>query len=406
MFINEKERKINVFGSYDVVVAGGGISGIAAALASARTGAKTLLLEKMYLLGGLATNGLVTIYLPICDGKGHQVSFGIAEELLRLSVKFGYETTRSKKNAAYPIAWMENGSLQEKKEERFRVDFNASAYAILCEQLLRENGVEILYGTAVCGCDVKNGKIKNLFIENKSGRQAVFAKSFVDASGDADLCFFSGEETEEFKQGNTLASWYYKSTSNGYELKMLGYADIPDKYKAPEERNIVQTRYKGLDGKEISDMVIESHKNILDDFLIDGKITAGHALGSIASVPQLRMTRRLKGIYELDDTESFKEFDDSVGMISDWRKAGPIYELPFSTLYGKQIRNLTVCGRCISVTDSMWDITRVIPCCAVSGQAAGTAAALTDDFAMLSISELQKELGSVGVKLHLNEITE
>lgn len=187
---------------------------------------------------------------------------------------------------------------------------------------------------------------------------------------------------------------------------MLGYADIPDKYKAPEERNIVQTRYKGLDGKEISDMVIESHKNILDDFLIDGKITAGHALGSIASVSQLRMTRRLKGIYELDDTESFKEFDDSVGMISDWRKAGPIYELPFSTLYGKQIRNLTVCGRCISVTDSMWDITRVIPCCAVSGQAAGTAAALTDDFAMLSISELQKELGSVGVKLHLNEITE
>jgi NADPH-dependent 2,4-dienoyl-CoA reductase/sulfur reductase-like enzyme len=77
-FIKEKSRKISVVDNYDVVVVGGGFGGVAAALASARNGAKTLLLERTYMLGGLGTAGLIAIYLPICDGNGRQVSFGIA----------------------------------------------------------------------------------------------------------------------------------------------------------------------------------------------------------------------------------------------------------------------------------------------------------------------------------------
>ena len=69
---------------YDVIVAGGGIAGVAAALASARAGAKTLLLEKESALGGLATLGLIVIYLPLCDGRGTKMSGSIAEELLRI----------------------------------------------------------------------------------------------------------------------------------------------------------------------------------------------------------------------------------------------------------------------------------------------------------------------------------
>ena len=76
-------------GKCEVLVAGGGIAGIAAALAAARTGADVLLLEREYILGGLGTAGIVTIYLPLCDGMGNQVSFGIAEELLRLSIQHG-----------------------------------------------------------------------------------------------------------------------------------------------------------------------------------------------------------------------------------------------------------------------------------------------------------------------------
>ena len=84
---------MNVFENreYSVAVCGGGFGGISAALAAARAGAKVVLFEKEYMLGGLGTAGLVTIYLPLCDGMGHQVSFGIAEELFRLSIIHGAE---------------------------------------------------------------------------------------------------------------------------------------------------------------------------------------------------------------------------------------------------------------------------------------------------------------------------
>ena len=75
--------------AYEVAVCGGGIAGISAALAAARQGKKVILFEKEYMLGGLGTAGLITIYLPLCDGYGHQVSFGIAEELLKLSITYG-----------------------------------------------------------------------------------------------------------------------------------------------------------------------------------------------------------------------------------------------------------------------------------------------------------------------------
>lgn len=404
MFVTEKERKIQIGGEYDVIVAGGGIAGVSASLAAARQGKRVLLLEKMFMLGGLATAGLVTIYLPICDGKGRQVSFGIAEELLRLSVKLGFEPLMdgtTKEGKARGIAWL-TGDEEGKKKCRFEVQFNANVFAILCEQLLLENGVKILYGTSVCATTVENRKITSVITENKSGRIAFSGKAFVDASGDADLCYLSGAKTVQFSQGNVLASWYYEMLEGEYRLKMLGFSDIPDKYKKVEDNS--KKRYTGLDGEEISQMVCDSHENLLNDFLKKGGISNTHALTNIASIPQLRMTRRIKGAYTMNDEEVFKSFPDSIGMIGDWRKAGPVYEIPFSTLYGKDIKNLITCGRCISVTDDMWDISRVIPPCAVTGEAAGIAAALSDDFAALDYSLLAQKLKEAGVKLHLDEI--
>ena len=87
MTIFESGKKINLYNNYDVVVCGGGIAGVSAALSAARAGAKTLLIEREFALGGLATLGLIVVYLPLCDGKGKQVSFGIVEELLRLFLK-------------------------------------------------------------------------------------------------------------------------------------------------------------------------------------------------------------------------------------------------------------------------------------------------------------------------------
>lgn len=91
-------------------------------------------------------------------------------------------------------------------------------------------------------------------------------------------------------------------------------------------------------------------------------------------------------------------------MVSNWKKRGPVYEVPFGTLYCGKVKNLIVAGRCTSVNEALWDVMRVIPCCTVTGQAAGTAAALTDDFTSLDVTVLQGRLKQNGVVLHENEL--
>ncbi len=385
----------------DVLVCGGGFAGIAAALAAARQGKKVLLLEKQYMLGGLGTAGLITIYLPICDGLGHQVCFGIAEELLRLSISMGCEDR-------YPANWLDSDepSLRTDKDKRFSVQYNAQLFAILAEQLLVKNGVEILYGTYAVGVHKNGDKIDAVITENKSGREAIGVYSVVDASGDCDIARFAQAPTESFHQGNVLAAWYYSHGDEGYKLNKLGFADIPEdqKTEGKEIELLVPRRFGGLDGAELSEMMQLSHLSTLNNVMKKRAGDKNHVPVTMATTPQIRMTRRIKGEYELHDTEMHKFFPDSIGMVPDWRKRGPIYEVPFSSLYSAQVKNLITAGRCTSVTDSMWDIMRVIPCCAVTGEAAGIAAAMTDDFAALDVAKLQEELISKGVKLHESEI--
>lgn len=381
----------------DVLVCGGGFAGICAALSAAREGKKVVLLEKQYILGGLGTAGLVTIYLPLCDGFGRQVSFGIAEELLRLSVSMGAE-------ARYPANWLDSDDPagRTEKHSRFETQFNPHLFAILSEQLLLKAGVQILYGTYAVAVQRQSDRIDAVIIENKSGRQAIQAVSVVDATGDADIAFFAGAPTETFKQGNVLAAWYYFLGKNGYDLRMMGFCDIPDEQKNEQNKveTLVSKRFTGLDGAEISEFMQLSHRSILNDIKAQREKDASLVPVTIASIPQLRMTRRLCGEYTLNDTEMHTYFSDSVGMVSDWRKRGPVYEVPFRTLYHASCKNLIMAGRCTSVTEPMWDIMRVIPCCAVTGQAAGLAAALTDDFSALDIKVLQQRLRQSGAVLH------
>ncbi len=404
-YILEQERKIPVQGEYGVIVCGGGVAGVAAALAAARQGTKTLLIEQTFLLGGLATAGLVTIYLPLCDGNGTQVSFSLAEELLKLSVSYGEEFSHLPSAKAWLNETPSEEDLLARKKIRYQTQFNASIFALLCERELLKSGVEILYGSTLCSAQTQSGKIQSIIIENKGGRYALKAKSFVDATGDADLCLYAGARTENFKQGNVAASWYYEHVGEEYRLHMLGYADVPDKFKTEEQiQKDTRTRYTGLDAKDLSAMTCFSHGRILEDYLKNGGISKTRALGSVATIPQVRMTRKLVGEYILDDTQDKEFMASSIGMVSDWRKSGPIYEIPFGCLYGKEIKNLTVCGRCISVSDDMWDITRVIPDCAVTGEAAGIAAAICDDMPALDIHILQEKLKANGVKLHICDL--
>lgn len=384
----------------DVLICGGGFAGISAALAAARQGKKVILAEKEFILGGLGTAGIVTIYLPLCDGMGHQVSFGIAEELFRISVSMGYEDK-------YPDNWLSDDKTHRtQNDKRFEVQYNPNLFAILAEQLLLSENVEILYGTSAVAVAKGQNKIDAVIFQNKSGRFAVSADSFVDCTGDCDIAALSKAPTLNFKQGNILAAWYYSLGKNGYKLNTLGFCDIPDDQK--NGKNTVQTlidrRFGGLCGKELSEQVILSHSSVLNDVKRRRKDDPELVPTMIPSIPQIRMTRRIDGEYTLHDTEMHKYFEDSIGLVSDWRKRGPVYEVPFSTLYSHSVKNLICAGRCTSVTDSMWDIMRVIPCCAVTGEAAGTAAAMSDDFSRIDISELQKKLRSRGVVIHESEL--
>ena len=116
------------------------------------------------------------------------------------------------------------------------------------------------------------------------------------------------------------------------------------------------------------------------------------------------MTRRIVGERTFTKADNHREFSDSLGLFSNWRERGPVYECPLSTLYSSKVRNLIVAGRCQSADDPMLEISRVIPYCSVMGEAAGVVAALTDDIPAFDVAEAQKVLRERGVPLHESEL--
>ena len=394
-FVKEQSRETEVYGEYDVVVCGGGIAGIAAALAAARSGVKTALVENGYMLGGLATAGLIAVYLPLCDGMGNQLSFGIAEELLRLSVLHGGENSEQK----FATGWLKEGTAEDRKKYRFEVQYNPHVFAILAEQLLLKEGVDILYGGMLTGVERHGDKIAKITVSTRTANLTYSAKSFVDCTGDAVLCDYAGEKTALSEMGNALAAWYYETIDGEYTLRMHGSCDYV--YAEGGAKNA----FVGLDARELSDVTVRSHESLLQDFLKKGGVSKAHGLSTIASIPQVRMTRRLCGVAEMEKLDDKKRFEDSVGLFGSWLESGYAFELPIGTLYGERVKNLTVAGRCISVKgNDMWDITRVIPVCAQTGEAAGLIAALYQNTDEIDVQRVQGILSERGVKLHLDEV--
>ena len=368
MDIYEENLRTPVTGAYDVLVAGGGVAGVAAALSAARAGAKTLLIEREYMLGGLATAGLIAIYLPLCDGNGRQVSFSIAEELLRVAIK--------RRPIHPPEVWLTPHSLEERVLSRRRFDaaYDPYLFAMDMEPLLLEAGVTLRYGTCAVAAHTRGGEIDIVAVESKSGREAVRVGAAVDATGDADLCHLAGAETRTYSRGNLLAGWYYSASP--YTLRGVGWAEKPEDWKTGEEAPpLEERRFSGLDAGEITDMMILSHKHTLAHFEALREKDPDATVASISSIPQLRMTRRLHGLVTPDHDAPYTEYPDCVGIVGDWRRSGA-YQIPLGMLRGRDIGNLFAAGRCVSAQDGLWDAVRVIPACAVTGEAAGLAAAL------------------------------
>ncbi len=398
--IQEPARKLPVSARCQVLVAGGGFAGVSAALAAARCGREVILLEREFLLGGLGTAGLITIYLPICDGMGHQVCYGINDELIRLSIKHGAE-------GRYPRHWFCDASVEQRRSKgRFEVQYNPHLMAMEMEALLRRSGVRILYGTIAAGTVVEDERIINVIVENKSGRSAISVESVIDCTGDADLAAMSGAPICLNEDKNPLAAWYYSITDRQLRLNQLGLADVRNDQGRRAQTLAGTLRVSGVDAWETSRFVETAHEAILRD--VEKRRGRGKNTTpvTIAAIPQLRMTRRLQGETLATHLAAPEDVLDSVGLYADWTKSGPVYALPLGSMYHRSVKNLLVAGRCLSADRDMWNLTRVIPVCVVSGQAAGTAFGLAADLAGLNISQLQSKLRQDGIRLYPSEITE
>ena len=380
-------------GSYDIVVVGGGIAGCAAALSAVRMGRKVLLLEKMTMLGGLATAGHIVIYLPLDDGYGRQVIGGIAEELLRLSVKYSYTDDIDH--------WKENS-------KRYETRFNGPIYALALEELLLKEGVDILYDSLFVGVLMEDGWCRAVMVENKSGREVYYCNAVIDASGDAEVLDRIGLPTPAAE--NSLAIWCYctrggqkhllkRGGAAEHDLHLLTLGNIDTK----AQKHIVVEPYYGDSARNINRFILDGHKRLLGVVKDDKDLV----LASLPSMAQIRMARRIEGAYLLDDKDSGAHFEDNIGATGDWRRPNPVYESPYRCLYTPQIHNVLAAGRCIAAEQEAWQVTRVIPPAAVTGEAAGVAAAIcaTEALAVqdIPVARIRSRLAEVGVMLDINK---
>ena len=406
----EETKRIPFRGSYDIVVVGGGVAGVGAAIAAAREGLKVLIIEKTIALGGQATLGHVVKYEPM-DDNGRQIIGGISEELLKKSILYGYDNLPSEWKTKLGIAdWKpvdDEAAEHMNKGRRMATFFNVPAFVFAMDEMMEEEGIDVLYDTLFCAPIMEGDACTGLIVETKTGREAIGVKMVVDASGDADVLYRCGAQCVD--QDNYVTFMGYDidfekmqdaiAHKNMYRAMpdwcMLGYDPLTHTGATPDK--FYGTSVEGVNGfAKASRMAALAHlkRNLRSDY----------TMLSVPSILAFRTTRRVAGLYTLTEDDVHKHFEDSIGSTCDWRKAGPLYEIPYRTLIDATLPNVIASGRIIASHGDAWEITRVIPPAVMTGQAAGTAAAMAlknqIPLQRVNVPELQGKLEKTGVLIH------
>ena len=414
-WIVEPERKIPVTSEVDVLVCGGGVAGVAAAVCASRLGARVLLLERYGFLGGLVTGGLVITTPPLDNGINRE----IAERL--------------RKQQAY-------APLQKPGAEMIALKMHAIDPEVVKHELvelIRHTRVELLLHALIVGSIVEEGAVKGVLIENKAGRQAILAKTVVDCTGDADVAAFARAPFRVVKKpitmmfnmagvdvdkvlsrvGNwsNLKQFVTEAVARGelrFELGTTLEWGTPGVHAEclihPGEINVWSGNLRGmdvLDPKQLTtaELITRDHVMRLVAYLrayVPG--FEGSWIELTSPILGVRATRQILGgispnMQEVRNTK----FADTVAK----PYAEDTIRLPYGTLLPQGVDNLLVAGRCISAEEEAMGQLRLIPVCSATGQAAGTAAALAarEDVTpgKLDISQVQTQLAKQGVDLGL-----
>jgi hypothetical protein len=439
--VEEVRSELSVAAEVDVLVCGGGPAGFAAALAAARTGAKTLLIEQCNCMGGIATAGGHNHLCLYSSWRKPEelVVGGIPFEMMHRVVEMGLG------------AWEHDPS----KRRGCAIDFELDALKLSLEQLAGEAGVGLLYHTQFADAIMDGGKLIGAAVQNKSGRLAILAKQIVDATGDADVAASAGAPWEmgrpedgacqpatlmftiggvdwgRFTAGRNKHKTHledvWKTAQEAgdmepFQSRIMGFWWTPTR---PDQVGVNFTHITEVDCTDASSVTaatIEGRRQAFHMIPVFRKYVEGFEdcyMISTASLLGTRESRRIVGEHMLRDVEIVDQctFDDSIcygsfyidvhnctgpGMDTEtyYPPVGFKYQIPYRCIVPKETDNLLVAGRCISVDHRALGSTRVMPQCAALGQAAGTAAALSAQRDCrprdLDVRELQAKLREDG----------
>jgi glycine/D-amino acid oxidase-like deaminating enzyme len=412
-WIVEPERRVPVMAEADVLVCGGGVAGVAAAVCAARQGAKTLLLERYGFVGGLAITSLVITTPPLDTGLCREVH-------ARLHRRHAY------------------ARCEHSGEE---IELNAYDPEVMKHELLRllEGArADLLLHVYIARTLVEQGAVTGVVLETKAGRRAVRARVVVDATGDADVAASAGVPFRLVRKPMTMM-FNLVGVEVERALAALGgnWGNVRSLVQQAREAgrlafDLSATRDFGAPGVSLEKLVHDGQLNVWSGNLLhmDGTdprdltraevITRDHAMrladflrGAVpgfersriectATQVGVRATRQILG-EACPSTEEVRGriFPDAVAKPY---AASPL-RLPYGSLVPRGIENLLVAGRCISAAEEAMGQLRLIPVCLATGQAAGTAAALAVHERLsprrLPVERLQQALGQQGVDLGL-----
>ncbi|HTV60208.1 MAG TPA: FAD-dependent oxidoreductase [Verrucomicrobiae bacterium] len=399
---------------FDVVVAGSGSAGATAAIAAARAGAKTLLVERFGFLGGTSTAVLDTFYGFFTPGtRSIKVVGGVADDVVKGLREYNACMERPNTYGA--------GT---------GVTYNSEYLKVVWERLVQDAGAAVLLYAWVQEASVSEEKIQSLTVATKQGLRKVTGKYFVDATGDADLSYFAGAPCEiagEHEPAQMLTTTFKianvdvplrKSMSKQEFHKRMEAAAESGRYRLPRrEGSDHVTPVKGMmatnmtrvqsfdssggrlrnatDPDLLTSAEIEGRRQALEYLRFLKTEISGYANADLIAFGTqigVRETRRVQGEYRLtrEDVLAARQFDDQVGLCgapiedhhagsdTQWQYLpdGQCVGIPLRALIPRKIENLLVSGRCFSATHDAHASVRSMAQCMAMGQAAGTAAAL------------------------------